>query len=434
MEESPVYLELDRVNAENPEHYRQGGYLPVHIGQRIAKRFKIVHKLGHGGFATLWLAREEDKSRYVALKIVTADQSKTYEAAPEVASLLRNSRGFFLAEHERFFVDSRNGRHLCQVFPVLGPTLDDLTDFHHRLYPECVQDFARQMVLAVDTMHLNGLYLTTRNIALELSQQLDPLSERQVWDMFPLEKEAIELRPPKNKATSASRAPKYAVQAMDLAQLPSKYLSGKLYILDFDQAYPVRDPPRTLLGIPPRYLAPESIFELRNGPPADVWALGCLIFRMRCGLDIFYDLPEIPSNAVSKMYGILGGHLLQHWKTVQLGRVFEYDDFSGDYQFPYPPLRQFVTNAVDLKRPENAGSNELGILKFCARLPADAFQQCDLKRVWTAKNALPISPDEAESFYDLMRRVFEYDPGSRITASNMLAHPWFGGKQLPLPG
>lgn len=157
MEEGPVYLELDKVNAENPEHYRQGGYLPVHIGQRIAKRFKIVHKLGYGAFATVWLACEEDKSRYVALKIVTADQSKTYEAAPEVASLPRNSRGFFLAEHERFFVDSRNGRHLCQVFPVLGPTLDDLTDFHHRLYPECVQDFARQMVLAVDTMHLNDL-------------------------------------------------------------------------------------------------------------------------------------------------------------------------------------------------------------------------------------------------------------------------------------
>lgn len=111
---------------------------------------------------------------------------------------------------------------------------------------------------------------------------------------------------------------------------------------------------------------------------------------MRCGLHIFDDLPETPSNAVSKMYVILGGHLLQHWKTVQFGddgwpahdgprEGVEYDDFSGDYRFPYPPLRQFVTNAVDLKRPKNADSNELGILKFCARLPADAFQQCDLK-------------------------------------------------------
>lgn len=110
------------------------------------------------------------------------------------------------------------------------------------------------------------LDLTTRSIALGLSQQLDPLSERQIWDMFPLEKEAIELRPPKNKATSGSRAPKYAVQAMDLAQLPSKYLSGKLYILDFDQAYPARDPPRSLLGIPPRYFGARKHLRTKEWP------------------------------------------------------------------------------------------------------------------------------------------------------------------------
>ena len=122
--------------------------------------------------------------------------------------------------------------------------------------------------------------------------------------MFPIKKQKIKLRSEYNPK-SESRAPNYAVQAIDLTRLPSMYLSGKLYILDFDQAYSSQNPQRSLLGIGPRYLMPESIFELRNGPPAYVWALGCPIFRTRCGLDIYEDLPETPSNGISRMYGVL---------------------------------------------------------------------------------------------------------------------------------
>jgi len=156
MEDGPCYFGLDRVIAEDPEHYYRGGYCPVDIGNRIG-RFEIVHKLGHGGFATVWLAREDGKPGYVALKIVAADYSNTYEALPEIASLLRKFPTLFVAERERFFVDSPNGHHLCQVLPVLGPTLEALADSYHRLYPEYVRYFARQITSAVEVMHSSGL-------------------------------------------------------------------------------------------------------------------------------------------------------------------------------------------------------------------------------------------------------------------------------------
>jgi serine/threonine protein kinase len=281
------------------------------------------------------------------------------------------------------------------------------------------------------------LDLTTRNIALGLSKQLDHLSENKILDLFPPKTQEIRLQS-EDQINSESRSPKYAVEAVDLARLPSNYLSSKLYILDFDQAYSSLKQPHSLLGITPRYLAPESIFELRNGPPADVWTLGCLIFRMRCGVDICHDLPETPSNAISKMYGILGRHLLDHWKTVPfdgdgwpaldgLQEGIDYHDFSGHYDFPYKSLWDYVMESIDLKRAKKV-EDEVGILKFCRYLPTAAFRGCYLKQEWAAENATPITRKEADSFYDLMLQVFEYDPGKRITVSGMLLHPWFEGK------
>lgn len=58
---------------EDVELYRPGGFHPVHLGDTLSDgRYWIIHKLGFGGFSTVWLAREESQNRYVALKISTA--------------------------------------------------------------------------------------------------------------------------------------------------------------------------------------------------------------------------------------------------------------------------------------------------------------------------------------------------------------------------
>lgn len=42
-------------DTENREEYRKRGFHPVHIGDRfgIAGRFRVIHKLGRGGLATV---------------------------------------------------------------------------------------------------------------------------------------------------------------------------------------------------------------------------------------------------------------------------------------------------------------------------------------------------------------------------------------------
>jgi hypothetical protein len=54
---------------ERLELYRPGGYHPVLIDDLLHDRYRIVEKLGFGGYSTIWLARDEVDKRYVAVKI-----------------------------------------------------------------------------------------------------------------------------------------------------------------------------------------------------------------------------------------------------------------------------------------------------------------------------------------------------------------------------
>jgi hypothetical protein len=67
----PVYERLQDV--ERLEYYRPGGYHPIEIGNCLHERYRTVHKLGHRTFSTIWLARDEQASKYVAVKVCTAD-------------------------------------------------------------------------------------------------------------------------------------------------------------------------------------------------------------------------------------------------------------------------------------------------------------------------------------------------------------------------
>ncbi|KAJ8587179.1 hypothetical protein M405DRAFT_794576 [Rhizopogon salebrosus TDB-379] len=52
----------DDDSVENLNDYRPGGYHPVHLGDiypmRDNPRYRVLHKLGYGSLATIWLAKD----------------------------------------------------------------------------------------------------------------------------------------------------------------------------------------------------------------------------------------------------------------------------------------------------------------------------------------------------------------------------------------
>lgn len=71
-------------------------YYPICIGNILAHRYRIEHKLGHGGFSTVWMARDIRKGKDVALKIMVSGDVGEHELAMqrEIVRSVRDTSKF----------------------------------------------------------------------------------------------------------------------------------------------------------------------------------------------------------------------------------------------------------------------------------------------------------------------------------------------------
>ena len=131
------YQFSDLDDTENVELYRPGGLHPVRIGDVFANgRYKVLHKLGHGGSSTVWLARDQRpqssvSATLVASKILFADRS--CKSKDEIPDFVFPSKlgAFASAEHsparhnvliikDDFMEEGPNGMHLRTVSHLAG--------------------------------------------------------------------------------------------------------------------------------------------------------------------------------------------------------------------------------------------------------------------------------------------------------------------------
>ena len=156
-------------NVEDVERYRSGGFHPIHLGDTLkGGRYRVLHKLGHGGFSTVWLARDENQNRLVSLKVLTAEASRQ----PKELKLLRHLdkhapanpwRGNIIATLDDFTIDGPNGTHFCYISQPGGPSLSAISDSPgeiagtRRLRAPLARKLARQLAKAVSFMHDIGI-------------------------------------------------------------------------------------------------------------------------------------------------------------------------------------------------------------------------------------------------------------------------------------
>ncbi|CAO3669116.1 unnamed protein product [Umbelopsis ramanniana] len=149
---------------EDLEDYRKGGYHPVSIGDKFSNgRYVIIRKLGWGHFSTVWLARDLQKDRHVALKIVKSAAHYTETAVDEIKLLERVStankeavgRNYVAQLLDHFTHRGPNGTHICMAFEVLGENLlSVIKRYKHRGIPtNIVKQITKQVLLGLEYLH-----------------------------------------------------------------------------------------------------------------------------------------------------------------------------------------------------------------------------------------------------------------------------------------
>lgn len=155
-------------NVEDVESYVMGGFHPVHLGDVFNDRYRILHKLGYGGFSTVWLASDEKEDRRVAMKVIRASASSNCSELEILQQLEQNptehpGRGHISSLLDHFTIQGPNGTHMCLVSEVAGPNVTTLNDSpgkvvgSQRLRAYLAKKVARQTVEALQYIHSHEL-------------------------------------------------------------------------------------------------------------------------------------------------------------------------------------------------------------------------------------------------------------------------------------
>jgi serine/threonine protein kinase len=150
------------------EEYEPGGFHPVTVGQVLHDRYLIVDKLGHGGYSTVWLARDQRFPRYIALKVGTSEQGTVRREVIALQTLMEVSRPSHQWTRtwahcdlvprvlDEFELTGPNGRHACYASVPMQGSLKDVT-WYSVFHVPTARALAAKLILNVALTHTLGI-------------------------------------------------------------------------------------------------------------------------------------------------------------------------------------------------------------------------------------------------------------------------------------
>ncbi|KAI0012677.1 kinase-like domain-containing protein [Xylariaceae sp. FL0662B] len=460
--------------------YGEGGYLAIHLGDLLKNRYKVVHKLGNGRSATVWLCRDTRDDSWKAVRVLTSEASAKEDRVHLKEELegctdkeIEDAR--IILSTDEFRLEGYNGSHRCLVFPFWGPPLSHIWYVLQEDPDHCrkLREICQQAVEAMSFLHSKGLChgdFRPENILIKL-KGVDKLNDREMIEVLS--------RPQYDDEAQDSYPlgyPKYTVsQAYSEGVHWHEHIGTEIGIIGFEDSFKENSPPEDL-RTPMGYAAPEILFPGVPGFASDVWALACTIWKIRTGFQPFRPshqrilesavwhleyflgpLPEPYKTAWGKCDNALKNSQLEDGalRTERLEMIKEHERDKR----PYNRLHQSKLNlASSYGAPSEDGEiieqekwpdrrqqpycttdfNER-VLKFsgpfaqelakdwraCRRDPPPGDPDYDDEVPTWIKYTWRMPDEEIPLLAGLVSKVWKYNPMDRAKASELLEHEWF---------
>lgn len=248
----------------------------VHL-PKVFGRYRIVRLLGRGGMGGVYLARDTELDREVALKVPRF--SPDYAGAE--ARFAREAKAAATIDHPNvcrvYDVGRIDGLPYITMAYIEGPSLADLLA-DGPLPPRRAAEIARDVARALAEAHTGGVVhrdLKPANILLEKDEGTRRKDEGKNDSNSSFVPPPSSLRPVVTDFGLASRA------SPDDTRLTAE---------------------GTIAGTPP-YMSPEQVAGGRAGPASDIYSLGALLYEMATGR------PPFTGTRVEIFTQVLGANL-----------------------------------------------------------------------------------------------------------------------------
>ncbi|TVY33643.1 Serine/threonine-protein kinase [Lachnellula subtilissima] len=422
---------------EKIRDYLPGGHHPIHLGHLIKdSRYRVIHKLGSGGYANVWLCRDmlsQDVAKYVALKIlmshVSTDNCLQLRMSKKLENLLSEKNGdtgakYICQTKDQFPMDGPNGSHICFVYSILGARVsssvsNSFTDPDGTLKNVCLKSAE-----AMDFLHSHGIChgdFTPHNILFHIAR-FDGLNENGIIRILG-EPVKTEVRTESGETPTLPTAPKYLVYQIAWSSVNPEYLSSEPCIVDFGESFGVFNPPEDS-GIPGPYRSPELMFDKAVGYSSDIWALGCTLFEIRTGRNLFSPFNDDQEDYLIEMVQMLGP-LPEPWWSVSWENRKKW--FADEADSEGRVVATWEPAALEPEEPQMEYTNSVhpSVVQ-----EARSIQEKLAPGVWYLDPRdvhRDISKEEIEIFADLVGKILRFDPKERLSARGVQDHEWFRG-------
>lgn len=165
--------------AEYIEYYGHGGWFRIYIHDIFGGgRYQIVNKLGFGGFATVWAARDLQyasipplsshrwltSSRHniiVSIKVIQAKDSNNNQEL-RILQYIQQAPSHPGRKHlprllDPFYEEKYGKKNLFLILELLGPEVSAFSDIDPNFLPSVSRRVSQQLLLAIDCLHSYGI-------------------------------------------------------------------------------------------------------------------------------------------------------------------------------------------------------------------------------------------------------------------------------------